>query len=420
MATYTLQATRRRYDVTANPAPTISNRLLSGATAAFVLVGGAIQGPLGYVIHNETGDFAATGAVSPLLRSLVGPASGASFALAGSNTEARLGFGIAAGGGGFAAAGSTAGLLHAALLSAGSAGFDIEGTAAQLLRSLLLPLSSGSFTLSGNGIGINQPGLSRPAGAIAGPPESSYGGSSPSYPSFLRPQFVNFNSASKARDLGALDNLLGVFTGQIGSQDGTNTIFITVRTTGAADIRITKNAINRYTDQYISVGILDANRKSLPLTATGYAYSNEIVNTPQSEFETQLPAGVYYFTVSSSQWQSIPFSVNAQVFRYVELSGTAAVTAPCIGRLPLVKTGGITTLTNESTGTVLAPSELALAQGAAALAGLPSLTITIMRGVALLQAAPYGQLKQTHRITGSALMTANPIGTLTVTSPYGY
>jgi hypothetical protein len=420
MATYTLQATRRRYDVTANPAPTISNRLLSGATAAFALAGGAIQEPFGYVIHSEAGSFAVTGAVSPLLRYLVSSASSASFALAGSSAEPRLGFSIATEAGGFTATGSAAGVLHSALLPAAHAGFGIEGATAQLPRSLLFPPSSASFALSGSGIGINQPGLSRPAGASSSQPESTYGGSSPSYPSFLRPQFVNFNSAGKARDLGTLDNLLGIFKGQIGSQDGTNTIYITVRTTGAADIRITKNTINRYTDQYISVGILDANRKPLPLTATGYAYANEIVNTPQSEFETQLPAGVYYFTVSSSQWQSIPFSVNAQVFRYIELSGTAEVAAPCVGRLPLVKTGGLTTLTNESTGTILAPSALTLAQGAATLAGLPSLTITIMRGTALLQATPYGQLKQTLRISGTALMTANPSGTLTVTSPYGY
>ena len=284
------------------------------------------------------------------------------------------------------------------------------------------PVQTGGFvlTLNDTSLALYKPNYSSGAISLPNPPTQSYGGSDPTQPSFLRPYYVKYNSISKSLDLGTLDNLLGVFKGHIGSQAGTNTIYITVHTTGAADIRITKNSINRHTDQYISVGILDANRKPLSLTATGYAYANEIINTPQSEFEARPPAGVYYFTVSSSQWQSLPFSINAQVFRYIELSGTAEVTAPCTARLPLVKTGGLAALTNQSAGTLLSPSELSLAQGAAALSGSPSLTITIMRGVALLQATPYGRLKQTRRISGSALVVANPSGMLTVTSPYGY
>ena len=44
----------------------------------------------------------------------------------------------------------------------------------------------------------------------------------------LRPQFVKYNSVSKSRDLGSVDNFLGTFAGDIGSQVGSPTLFFKV------------------------------------------------------------------------------------------------------------------------------------------------------------------------------------------------
>ena len=184
---------------------------------------------------------------------------------------------------------------------------------------------------------------------------ASYGGSDPTLPSFLRPYYVKYNAVNKSRDLGETEILIADFSGQIGSQAGSNTLFFKVHLLRDLDLRVVKHGTGSVTDQYISVGILDANRKPVPMTEAGYGYLNDIHNTVIDESKARLPAGVYYVTVSSTQWQSVPYSFTLFVGSYALLSGDSLGQLIATGRLPLVKPIGVLLGTAPFEGTVLHP-----------------------------------------------------------------
>ena len=164
-----------------------------------------------------------------------------------------------------------------------------------------------------------------------------YGGSDPTLPSFLRPYYVKYNSVNKSRDLGETEILIADFSGQIGSQAGSNTLFFKVHLLRDLDLRVVKHDTGSVTDKYVSVGILDGDRKPVPMTDAGYGYLNDIHNTVIDESKARLPEGDYYVTVSSSQWQSIPYSFTLFVGSYALLSGDATGRLIATGRLPLIK-----------------------------------------------------------------------------------
>ena len=170
--------------------------------------------------------------------------------------------------------------------------------------------------------------------------KSLQGGSSSSAPSFIRSEHNQNSSLSSATDLGTVTNLTRVFTGDIGSETGRNTLFYKVETTDPSDVRIFKNFVNSRTDKDIAVGLLDTNRHQIILDSQGFGQINEVHNTPELESLRKLPKGVYYFTVASSQWQSAPFSITLQVIRSRELFGSAGGAASPTLRLALVKLFG--------------------------------------------------------------------------------
>lgn len=249
----------------------------------------------------------------------------------------------------------------------------------------------------------------------------SYGGSSKTSPSFLRLEHVKFNSISKAKDLGSVDNLNVVITGNIGSESGTNTLYFKVLSQGTADIRITKNPINKHTDKYVSIGVLNENKKPIPLTGDGFAYRNDLVNTTVNENLLQLSPGIFYFTITSSQWQSVPYSVNLEVIRYVQLYGTAIGSDSSYGRLPLLKGYGTATLSNASYATFPAPAIIkALVGSGGGLKDSYGLMIINSVGTAEGRFEPYGRMVMVHRISSATSeLTSSNYATLTVSSPGG-
>lgn len=186
----------------------------------------------------------------------------------------------------------------------------------------------------------------------------SYSGSEPTLPSFLRPYYVKYNSVNKSRDLGDTEILIADFSGEIGSQAGSNTLFFKVRLTRELDLRVVQTSTGAFTDRYISVGILDADRKPLPMTASGYGYLNDIHNTAIDESKARLPAGLYYITVSNSQWQSVPYAFTLFVGSYALLSGNAIGRLIATGRLPLIKPAGEILGTAPLIGTALDPKTI--------------------------------------------------------------
>ena len=249
----------------------------------------------------------------------------------------------------------------------------------------------------------------------------SYGGSVKTSPSFLRLDHVKFNSISKAKDLGSVDNLNTRITGNIGTEVGTNTIYFKVQSLGEADIRITKNFLNKHTDKYISIGVLSGNKQPIPLTDSGFAYKNDIINTDVDEKLLQLKAGIFYFTISSSQWQKLPYSVNLEVIRYVQLYGTSSGSLDAYGRLPLVKWTGSALLSNATYALLPDPAIIKALEGSTT-GDKASYGIIIVNSVGIAEGRfePYGRMVMVHRIpSATSELTSSNYATLTVSSPGG-
>ena len=249
--------------------------------------------------------------------------------------------------------------------------------------------------------------------------KGGYGGSDSSRPSFNRPAYVKYNSFEKARDLGTVDNLEITLEGDIGTETGASSKFYKVNIAGDADLRIVLNTLSQYTGKYISVGILDKDRQQLPLNASGYAYKNQASNTALDEYLEPLKKGLYYFTVSSSRWQSTQFSVTFSVFRYKTLKAKCGGELIPYGRVGLSKLVSTAELTDQSYGTIIDPTILKTLSGDAGGVIDPSMTISIFRGTITGHMSPYGRIRAHWRIAGNVNGTNVNTATLTATSPYG-
>ena len=248
----------------------------------------------------------------------------------------------------------------------------------------------------------------------------AYGGSEKSSASFLRKQHVKYNSLSKAKDFGRVVNLQTTITGDIGGEAGSHTLFFKVTTDGESDIKISKNSIEKYKDQYISIGLLNGDGTPMPTTLNGFAYKNEILNTDILEGQLQLPQGDFYLTVTNSQWQTLPFSVNLQIIRYVLIDGTADGQLLTSLRIGLIKLFGQTSGTCENTLSLLPKEKIKSLEGTAFNTSENSGYLTInSRGTIELRMSPSGRLKMYWRVNGTASGTSSNTATLTVTTPGG-
>jgi len=139
--------------------------------------------------------------------------------------------------------------------------------------------------------------------------------------SFLRPGLVRYNSVLKSRDFGILRNLSAHVSGSIGSQSGSATLFFKVQTIATARLGIQKLGAITAASRQISVGISDSALNPLPLDEQGFAQRTLAYSTHASERASDLPAGVYYFSISSSRWQTSAFEIGLLVISDIELSG---------------------------------------------------------------------------------------------------
>ena len=287
-------------------------------------------------------------------------------------------------------------------------------------KALIDTVTTSATSFAGGQVGFKNEVSSPLDTGLFTPAKDRVGGSDKASPSFFRPERVQFNSVNKSRDLGAVDNFLGEFTGAIGASSGTQTLYFKIETLGDADLLIRKKAVNRFTDNQISVGILDSNKKSVKVNDFGFAYRNEIVGTELKEFLEPLPKGVYYFTISGSSWQSIPYHVSIQVIRYVSLDGSAKLSASLSGRFSLVKPRGQALLTAPLAGSMPLQEDIKNPAGAAVLTSATQGTFVKMGGVAIGRLLPTGRLKHTHRIVGAAIVSNANVATLSATPSSGY
>lgn len=196
---------------------------------------------------------------------------------------------------------------------------------------------------------------------------TSYGGSDNTSPSFLRPQYVRWNSISKSRDLGSVRSLDAQIRGKLGSEVGSSSLFFRLEAIEPAKIRITKlPAANRFDDRAISVGLLDSNRKAIDIDEDGFARrplsdSERLAITSggaQQVFQF-LPPGVYFFTVSSTQWRTADYGIEIVIGGTASLSGVTVFSLDPSGRIAQSFLEGIAEYTQEATGNLFDVQELA-------------------------------------------------------------
>ena len=374
----------------------------------------------GFYLHAESASFALTGADITEVRALRYGWPGIAvtpYVFAGSTPNTELGFFVNPQNGSFASTYGSIGLTHQAIVLQTSTPYLVE-VDATFIRFLIAHLSGNSFTQTFRQIGLRNDGLSITGGRDTGLPPA-VGGSTPSSPSFLRPALVEYNSVYQSRDLGKLNNFLGKFSGKIGSQVGTSTIYFKLETLGPADIRVSKNPINKYTDQSISINVLNSERKLVEVNDFGFAYNNEIVNTDKEESVSSLPAGVYYFTVTTNTWQAVPYSVTIQAIRFTAIEGAAIVSASLAGRFAIAKMRGAATLPGPFEATIPPFDKIKQPAGPALLSSGSRGTLVIPSGVAVGRMLPSGRLKETHKISGHSGGAMPNVATLSSQPPYG-
>ena len=374
----------------------------------------------GFYLHAESASYALTGEDITEVRALRYGWPGIAvtpYVFAGSTPNTELGFFVNPQNGSFASTYGSIGLTHQAIVLQTSTPYLVE-VDATFIRFLIAHLSGNSFTQTLHQIGLRNDGLSITGGRDTGLPPA-VGGSTPSSPSFLRPALVEYNSVYQSRDLGKLNNFLGKFSGEIGSQVGTSTIYFKLETLGPADIRVSKNPINKYTDNYISINVLNSERKLVEVNDFGFAYNNEIVNTDKEESVSSLPAGVYYFTVSTNTWQAVPYSVTIQAIRFTAIEGAAIVSASLAGRFAIAKMRGAATLPGPFEATIPPFDKIKQPAGPALVSSGSRGTLVIPSGVAVGRMLPSGRLKETHKISGHSGGAMPNVATLSSQPPYG-
>ena len=378
---------------------------------AFTTSGSNIDLPRGFFIQAGSEDFNYSLTDSLLPRGLKLFTQKQTYSFSGLSINLPKGYFTTPSTGAFTSSTTNPGTTLAARLAVDRYDFDASAREAELQRAIIDTFPTASLTFSLSQVGIRNITASPPGGAAFREPADTHAGSTS--------KFVKYNSVSKSRDLGTLDNFYGTFTGEVGSQVGAPTLFFKLNVRGDATLRITKNAVNRFTDQQVSIGILDSNRKPVQIDQIGIGYANDNIATNENESLNALPGGVYYFTVSTSQWQKIPYSVSIQAIRYKEFQGVVQLTMVPTSRFAIAKLLGPSLLSNGTTGTIPANQTIKSSPGQATLTATPQGTLIIPSGVAIMRNATTGRLKQTHRISSIASLTGANVATLSSQSSGG-
>jgi hypothetical protein len=156
-------------------------------------------------------------------------------------------------------------------------------------------------------------------------------------PSFLRYEYVTYNSVSKSRNLGIQENLLAVVRGSIGSQAGAGTLYFKVRLMEPCRLGVRLINLSAQAARWISVGLLDEERKPIEVNEQGFGVPpRREYNDPEDD-PTAFQPGTYYFTITSNQWVAQAFELQLAVVGFTRITGGADLAFPCFGRLSMVQ-----------------------------------------------------------------------------------
>lgn len=245
----------------------------------------------------------------------------------------------------------------------------------------------------------------------------SYGGSDRAAPSLNRMQYVKANSIAKARDLGPVLFLDLTVSGELGTQLGSNTVFIKASTSQVSRLGLANLNTNPYEAKYISLGVLGPDLKPLQRGASGFAQAS--ARLAQSDILPQgrdrqaefLPEGDFYFTITSSAFAPIPYEVRLVVEPQGYLSGLALGSQFARGRIGLVKLTGLATGQQLATGTLRETTFIIRLSGVASAESTAVVTMFVPRGSAFCQDLSTGRLQMNYRAEGAAVGAALPTAT---------
>lgn len=244
-----------------------------------------------------------------------------------------------------------------------------------------------------------------------------YGGSDRAAPSLNRLIYVKANSISKARDLGPVVFLDQIITGELGSQVGSNTVFLKATISQASRIGVRNLDTNKYQTKYIGLGVLSADLRPIPLNDQGFALSSEPNRKPAltpegRERQAQVfPEGEFYFTITSSSFSAIPYKVALIVEPVGYMEGLAQGVLTVFGRIGLIKLQGLAIGQQEATGTLQPVALIGRLSGEALGSSDAVVTMFIPRGSAFCQDLTEGRLQMNYRIEGAAEGQALPTAT---------
>lgn len=250
----------------------------------------------------------------------------------------------------------------------------------------------------------------------------TYAPAEPTNPSAQRPQYVEHDSISTARDLGEQDNLLVNIRGAIGGQTGTSTLYFKAALTTHARLGIRLIGATPQELRWLSVGLLDGNHRQIPINAAGFGIPPRRAYGDPGEEEPGLPPGTYYFTLTTSQWTATPFELQLAVIAYTAIGGPIQLNLANEGRLAMARPEGVQLLELQFDSSIPAAPQLKLMDGLMD----PTLTgdesyLAKRSGTALFNLQMGGRFSTFFYIQGTKQDTLVGQGDLTVTrTGYGY
>lgn len=142
-----------------------------------------------------------------------------------------------------------------------------------------------------------------------------YGQSNNTNPNFVWPQFVRYNAVAKAQVLGESSDLDVTLKGCIGSQVGTQTLYFTAKLPEPCFVRYVLLEENQYIRKYLSINALDANYNLVAINRYGYLTADPADELVKDLERMRMPAGQLFFSISSSEWERLPFELSLQIFQ---------------------------------------------------------------------------------------------------------
>jgi hypothetical protein len=130
---------------------------------------------------------------------------------------------------------------------------------------------------------------------------------------FLGQESVEYDSVGSPQYLGSFIELDREISGTVGDQTGKATVFFSFDLPLFARVRLRLLPVERWTDRFLQLSLLDPDRRAIALDADGYATSTDVSGTQVDESQARLPPGRYTFLIACTQWTSTRYRLGISI-----------------------------------------------------------------------------------------------------------